>query len=86
MDSLGQGFSEGTVETACLCLIMSGAKLEDSSLGLQEPLRSCSITYLVVAEVLNWDYWPAHLHSVSAHVLVSSQYGGWVPRVSVPGE
>ena len=33
MDSLGQGFSEGTVETACFCLIMSGAKLEDPKSG-----------------------------------------------------
>lgn len=33
MDSLGQGSSEGTGETACFCLIMSGAKLEDPKSG-----------------------------------------------------
>ena len=85
MDSLGQGFSEGTVETACLCLIMSGAKLEDSKsgFGTTSGLAQSHIWWLLSA---NWDHWPAHLHSVSLHVLVSSQYGGWGPRVSVSGE
>lgn len=76
MDSVGQEFGQRTAWSAWLCLPTSGA----SSGGLED-------LGLVHSHVCGWCWlWTETFAGASSCHLASSQYGGWVSKVSIPRE